>query len=488
MATNTQVTSRGKFLQRILQNHIILFTGSRYLGYGLQLIRGIWVAQILGPYFFGVWGFLMLVQQYLSYTSLGMQYAVNVELATAAEKDITHKERIIHTAFTATVGLTFVLILSGLVIQIFALPLFAKYSFNQYAFAISLIAGLLHIRQVLTNVYRIYGQLGRIAVTELFEATVILLAALWFRGEQLIFAQLGAMVLSGLFGVVVFLYNPPFQLAFSFDRNYTQQMIKMGIPLLIYNLSFQLITMSARTLISIFYSVETMGYYSLANTITTATLLGLNAITWVIFPNVLANVRDGLPLETVKVTVQKVNTLYSTAVFLLVFGFIITLPLLFLVLPQYKDAGAVLETLLLSQAVLAVSFGYNCVAIARKQQLQVAVISMVAVVVVVAVGLLTSWLQWGFVWVAVGVLLGAFVFTIWQAQVGIRLVSGRKPTLADLMIVFPWASLVAVLCFLLGNMTNGRLLWQSIGLAIFVGGNLRELQQLRRFALHKLMG
>lgn len=487
MATNTQVTSRGKFLQRILQNHIILFTGSRYLGYGLQLIRGIWVAQILGPYFFGVWGFLMLVQQYLSYTSLGLQYAVNVELATATEKDITHKERIIHTAFTATVGLTFVLILSGLVIQIFALPLFAKYSFNQYAFAISLIVGLLHIRQVLTNVYRIYGQLGRIAVTELFEATVILLAALWFRGEQLIFAQLGAMVLSGLFGVVVFLYNPPFQLAFSFDRNYTLQMIKIGIPLLTYSLSFQLITMSARTMISAFYSVETMGYYSLANTITTATLLGLNAITWVVFPNVLANVRDGLPLETVKVTVQKVNTLYSTAVFLLVFGLIIVLPFLFLMLPQYQASGSILEILLLSQAVLSLSFGYNCVAIARKQQLQVAIISMAAVVVVVIFGLITSWLHWDYSWVAVGVLLGALVFTAWQSQIGMRLVSGEKATMKDLTAVFPWASLVAVLCFLLGGVTNGRLFWQSIGLVVFAAGNLRGLQQLKHFALHKLV-
>jgi len=46
-------------------------------------------------------GLLTLVQQYLSYSSLGLQYAVNVELSTADSTDAERRGLFIGSSFAA---------------------------------------------------------------------------------------------------------------------------------------------------------------------------------------------------------------------------------------------------------------------------------------------------------------------------------------------------------------------------------------------------
>ena len=308
---------------------VLLFTANRYVSYALLFVRGILVAKFLGPYLFGVWGFLMLMNQYLSYTSFGMQYAINVELAVDSVDNVRQQEKYIGVALTVTAIIAAILALIGLAIQYFEIPLFEKYSFNQYALALGVIVGMTHLKEILTNVYRVHGKLVRIMIGEFLFAFIPLLAALTFRGEALITALLLAMAGSSLITLVVYLVKAPFKIVPQLDRAATKYLLVIGIPLLIYNLSFALMTIAGRTIVSIFYSVETMGFFAMANSITVATLLGLRAVIWVVFPKVLTRTRLGLPDEEVASTVNKLNDLYSTAVFLAVFVMILFLPLLF---------------------------------------------------------------------------------------------------------------------------------------------------------------
>ncbi len=474
-------------IQRVLKNPILLFAASRYVGYGLQFVRGILVAKFLGLYLFGVWGFLMLVRQYLSYTSLGLQYAINVELATESVDDPEKQEQIVRVALTTTALIAGLLSLSGLGIQVFGVPLFEKYSFNQYAVALGVIAGLGHLQQLFANIYRVHGKLARIAASELFVAAVSLLAALLFRGEALILALLGAMILSGVVSIAIFMIRAPFKVSLSFDIRHVRHLLSIGIPLLIYAVSFYLITVAGRTIISVFYSVETMGYYSLANTITATTLLGLNAVIWVVFPDVLSRTREGLADEAVARTVQKVNDLYGTSVFLAVFGMILALPLLFLFLPKYKPVRGALEVLLLSQAILSLSFGYNCAAIARKQQLKVAGISLIAVAVVTSLGLLAALLKFHYVWIAVSILAGSFVFTILQTRLGSRMLNKGNVQTEYFKSVLPLGGLVAIMFVLVGSLMGNSTLGGLTGLAVFIITSKEKLALLWSFGVQKMM-
>ncbi|MEI7849330.1 MAG: hypothetical protein WCK35_26260, partial [Chloroflexota bacterium] len=121
--------------RRVLKNPVLLFMTNRYVSYVLLFVRGILVAKFLGPTMFGVWGFLMLVQQYLAYTNLGVQPALNVELSTEDASSELRAE-LMGTALIHTLMIFCGLVFFGFVIQANSIPLFEKYSFNHYTLAL----------------------------------------------------------------------------------------------------------------------------------------------------------------------------------------------------------------------------------------------------------------------------------------------------------------------------------------------------------------
>lgn len=480
--TTAQVTQLWGTLRRLLKKPTVLFTANRYLSYLLQLVRGIWLARILGPILFGVWGFLMLVSQYMSYTGLGLQYAINVELAVAESDNKQNHARLIAVALTTTGLISVGLLLAGLIVQYFQIPLFNKYSFTQYALVMALLTGLTHLNQVYANIYRVYQKLGRIAAYELILAALPLAIIFFVSREQLIMASLVAMVLANVIGVLVYTVRAPFPVRLMWDTPIARHLLKIGVPLLVYNLSFWLIILAGRTIIGISYSVEMMGYFSLAYALANATLLGLRAVAWIIFPVVLAKTRFGLPDEAVRQTVWRVNMVYGTAVFLVVFGMILAAPLLVIILPQYAASVGVLILLLLSQAVLSVTFGYNSVAIARKQQMKVAGIAMLAVVVVLIFGFAAAWLNLSMLWVAMSILAGSAVFTFLQAWLGEGMLQ-QRPRIQDYWgRVMPIGSVIAVVLAVIGCLTEQYLVFSLAGLVVFLTGNRPQLRALWQYA------
>ena len=54
--------------------NLLFFIFSRYFNYGILFIRGLVLAKFLGPVSFGIWGFLTLILQYFTYSTLGINY------------------------------------------------------------------------------------------------------------------------------------------------------------------------------------------------------------------------------------------------------------------------------------------------------------------------------------------------------------------------------------------------------------------------------
>jgi O-antigen/teichoic acid export membrane protein len=473
-------------LRRVFKNPILLFTANRYIGYVLLFVRGLLVAKFLGPEMFGIWGFLMLAQQYLAYTSFGVQYALNVELSTETSTTPEKRAEWIGTALIHTLLILGGLILLGLGIQVSGISFFQKYSFNRYALVLGLNTGLNMLQDLFATAYRAHRKLARVAVSEMLSAVVPLLAVLIFRDESLIDFLFAALILQGLITIAQYSIRAPFKIAFKFNFHYWKQLLTVGGPLLVYGASFSLITVSGRTIISIFYPAEIMGYYSLANNITAATLLGLNAVSWVVFPDILSRTHADIPDDVAAEVVQKVNNFYGTSVFLTVFGVILGLPVLFFFIPQYQPATGALSVLLLAQAIFSISFGYNCVAIARKKQMKVAGISVITTIIVTGLSLLAALLKMSFMWVAVAVLIGAFVYSLWQAHLGAHLLNMDRDGLGYLKSVLPWGSLAATLVFLVGILAGHPTPMGLFGMAIFVLANRQKLKLLQGFIGQKI--
>lgn len=476
---------KGNGRSRIQSYSMIGFLASRYVGYGLQFTRGLLVANYLGPELFGVWGFLTLVMQYLSYSGLGLQYAINVELATESNQREHNKQQVVGAAVLMTLLVSSGLLLMGVLVILCYPSLFEKYSFSQYALQIVVIASLGNLSQVMINVYRVYGQLMRIASVEMLGAILPLGVVFLASGERLIVFLLAALIVAGVLGNMVLFIKMPFSIALSLRSSLVKYLLGLGIPLLIYNLSFYMITLTGRTVIGAFYSVDTMGYYSLATSITSTTLLGLSAISWVIFPNMLSRVRLGLNDDDVRATVDKINSLYGTSVFIIVFAMIFSLPVLFWILPQYRPAEGVVIVLLLSQAMLSLSYGHNCVAISRRRHMGVAIISLIASLVVAVLSIIVAKFESDFVLVAVAGLIGSTVFTLFQVRLGSSLLmqDGRSPYGGGLFL----GSLLAAVITVAGILSGGReLIFEMIALCVFLFLNFGRVRSLVRFILLRI--
>ena len=474
-------------IRKIFKNKVILFTINRYLSYGLQIIRGFLLAKILGPVSFGIWGFLMLIRQYLSYTSMGFEYAVNVELATGLRNAEGQQEETVHTALSSVLLIACLLIIIGGGTQVLGIPLFEKYHFSQYTVVLTAYVGFFLIRQVLTNVHRVYGNLLQIGLSELLVGVLPIIALISFRTQFIIIVLLGALLLSEVLSVVILIIDFPYKYKFSIIPKRIGPLLSIGIPLLVYNISYNMKMLSGRTIISVFYSVQEMGYFSLANSITMATLLGLKAVSWVVYPEILSRSSIGISDEVAAKTIHRVNDLYGTAVILVVFLMFLILPILFLILPEYKPVEDALGILLMSQAVESLAFGYNSAAVARKQTIQVAKISWVAVVVVTLFSLLASYFQLDFLWVAMSILAGAFVFTILQVRLGSQALCETEGNRSWLNVLPIWTLIsfgCSILGILLGYITIGALL----GLSIFIVTNTRKIKNLSSFCLKKALG
>jgi len=401
---------------------------------------------------------------------MGLQFALNVELATTPA---TTHGRSSSVALTFTGILATGLIVLGFVIQSAHLPLFAKYSFSRYALVVGAIAALSLVQQVYTNIYRIYGKLFEIAAVEIFSALLLLILTIIFRGQTLISALLGGLCASTLFAIIVFVLRSPLAFTLSLDRAYVRTLLRLGIPLLIYSASMTLITMVAQTVVSIFYPLVAMGYYTLATSITNVSLLGFSSIAWIAYPIILGKTHLDVPDQDAARVTDRANVVLGTGVFLIVFAVVLGLPILFLILPKYAPARDAVTVLLLSQALLMSSFGYNCLAIARHKQMAVARISIMSVLVVTVLSTVAGILHLRIIWVAVAVLAGASLLTLFQAQIGSKLLGGIR-----LRPIVPVGSIASVAFCVAGTLAGYPITGAVLGSAVYLGSNNSRVMEI----------
>lgn len=467
-------------LRSLLGKPVVFFTASRYLSYALLFLRGLLVAKFLGPYFFGIWGFITLYQQYLSFTSMGIQYAINTELALLEADDKRRRDALINSSFTLTVFIFVALIVCAVVLQYLNVDIFKNEGSGQFIILTFVIGGLQHFRELFANIFRVFNDYWRIAAGELLIAAVTLLVVFFFKDESLIYylliAWAGALTISILFFVI----RAPFKIRFHVDRVEAKILFSIGLPLLVYSISYYLMTLSSRTIISIFYDLDIIGYYTFAYTITNATLLGLNAASWVFYPVILARLKEGTEESELRNTISKVTNLYGVAVVMIVYVCIICSPVFYVFLEKYKPAGPALNVLLLSQAVLSLGFIFNTLAIARKKHNQLALFSMASTILSAVLCLLFAILKLDFVWLAIGTLISFVLYTIIICRYGLKLLNIQDLSLSHF---FPLSLIFSMLLFLVGTFTPYELVFYFAGLIIFSWANRNNLREILRFVL-----
>ena len=427
------------------------FTLGRYLVYAFQIAKGFALAYFLGPFFFGIYGYIMLYQQYLVYSNLGVQYALNAELSINSNSEQSVKNRIENSAFSMTVYIVLVLFILSLFVYLFKIEIFPYKDSYKYVFLLLILACLGHFQEIFVNIFRINKNLLPILYSDLFIAIATISVIPFFNGINLIDAVLWSWIISLSF--TMFIYKILYKKRIRFDNSYIKSLFNAGLPLLLFIFNYNLMGLIIRTLISIYYDTTAMGLFSFSNSLTSAIMLSFNSITWLMYPAVISKLSDydlkGIELEDYLIGFSKKLIFIVFAIICIA---IIAMPLLFIFLPKYEPIKGALIILLLNQVVFNAGFAFVSLAIGRKSYYQIAAISLLSVVVCFLFGSAFSFYKLPIEWLAIANILGSFfflnVFILFIAKKYelsyVKILSGFEPIL---QIIIVTCCIAAVLGF-----------------------------------------
>ena len=419
-----------------LKNKVILFIFSRYGTYLIQFINSLFIALYLGPYYLGIYGFITLITQYMNHLSFGVADSVTAIISVNKDKDL-YIQKIIGTAITMLLGLSFIAILLFSTNEIFNLNLGSKYNFSTYAPIVVLIGVLGYFNTLFNHVFRVYGRLYEIAFNQTAYPLFILLAIIFFKNSELLWALVAANFSAFLLSFILYLIKSPIKLKPLFYYNLFKIIQTKGWHLFIYNSSFFFIVISTRSFVSGFYSVEEFGYFTFAFSLANVILLLLQAFSYLIFPKLLNRFASSTNNQNIDL-LEKLRNAYVTTSHLLIHVAILFFPLFLLFFPQYKIASEAFKLIALSVVLYTNSFGYSGLLIAKGYEKILGRVAFSALVLNATVALvLIKIINVPFTLVIISTMVSYFIYVYALGFMGRKMLQLDTSVLAVLNDIYP---------------------------------------------------
>ena len=367
-------------LLSIFKNKVVFYLASRYITYGVQFITSLVIAAELGPYYMGIWGFILLLLQYFQQFHLGIANSFNVLYVHHRDNEQECNNYIANSLILVSYLSIFV-VCFYVYYQIFGIESVEKYHAGKYIISVSLIAILQYFVQFLVNLFRVKNQLNRVTFCQSIIVFLNFACIFFFRGEELIKWLVAGYVIGTLLCVVLALTSGsiPSIKKIKLSTIYQKEILKKGLYLFLYNSCFYFIIISIRTIISGHYKVEEFGMFTFSFSLAHAILLLLEALSFVIFPKVIGKLSSDDRNEVVR-TLDILRGTYITAAHLLIYIALICFPFLLYFFPKYDGALTALNLIALTILMNSNSYGYTELLISRNKEKLSACISLIALV------------------------------------------------------------------------------------------------------------
>ena len=368
-------------ISQFIMNKVVFYLASRYITYFVQFVTSLIIAAELGPYYMGVWGFVLLLLNYFQQFHLGIANSFSVLY-------VLHKDN--EEKCNNYIGNSLVLLvyLSGLVIvfllyyQIWGISYIDKFHVNKYIVWVCMIAIMQYFVIFFLNLFRVKNQLNRVTFCQSIIVLLNFACVFFFKGEKLIQWLVAGYVVGNMLCIVMALTSGsiPKIKEMTFSKRVQLKILKKGLYLFLYNTCFYFIIISIRTVISGNYSVEEFGLFTFSYTLAHALMLVLDALMFVIFPKVIDKL-SSKNNEEVNNTIKFLRTTYITSAHFLIYVAIPCFPLVLQFLPQYSGALMSLNLIALTILVNTNSSGYLELLISRNREKLSAVLSASALII-----------------------------------------------------------------------------------------------------------
>ena len=146
----------------------------RYGTYIVQFLNSILLAKALGDIKYGIYSFVFLIMQYMSYSNLGINESLNTEYAVSKDSD---RCKIWNTSWALNLLInTFLFMVFAFLISI--VSLFSRYEFDSYGMLLLMTCIVINLSRIYITYYKLHGKLIKLNIQQFLPHFVLLVLVL----------------------------------------------------------------------------------------------------------------------------------------------------------------------------------------------------------------------------------------------------------------------------------------------------------------------
>ncbi|WP_461638882.1 oligosaccharide flippase family protein [Labilibaculum euxinus] len=464
-------------MKALMDSKAIRYVVVKYMSFIIKFINSILIAKFLGPFYFGIYSFTILVQQYYSYSNLGINFSTNTLISIKKNKtDLT--DLIWRNSLVILIFLSIVICAVGVILTYLPSDTLSKYSFQNYSSLLSFIAIITFFNFQFQTIYRIYGKIVKINFHEYIIPLLVLFSICIFREKLTVYYILISIFIGNLFALLLYFWNSPKPFRLSLNFQIAKTIVIRGLNLLMYNISFYFILISSRTLVSYYYSVEELANYSFANSLSATVMMVGGAFSFIFYPKLVNFFNKETNFDSIQMKIEELRNLYIGGLNFIAILSIVLIPLLTFFIGDFTSVLNIFKLLIIAQICLNYAFGYTTFLIAKNKESILTKIGFISVFIVVLVGVISVYASLPVVWFSVSVVIGCIVFTSLTIYVAKKILNQNTSIVEVICYLFPIRKLIPMLIIIFSVILNEHILLPILTLCVYVLLNYSELKTI----------
>lgn len=371
-------------LKQILKNKVLFYLASRYVTYGVQFIISMVIAVKLGPFYLGIWGFLLLLLNYFQQFHFGIYNSLNV-LYVQHKDSPTETNNYITNSFVLECYLGILVIFVFVLYKLFGFQPIEKYNADKYFIWVCIIAIQQYFTNLFINVFRVKNKLNHVTFSQSIVVFLNFACIFFFNGEALIYSLLAGNLVGNLLIMLLMIHSGiiGFRSA-SIRLSYQKEILKKGFLLFLYNSCFYFIIISTRSIISGNYSIEEFGLFTFSFSLAHAVMLLLDSLGFIVFPKFLSRLSLDNK-EGASNIIATYRAVYVTAAHGLIYMALIVFPAFIYFFPKYTGALTSMNLIALTILTNTSGCGYAELLIGNNREKELSLFASCALVLNCAV-------------------------------------------------------------------------------------------------------
>lgn len=445
-------------IRKAFTNKTVFYVFTRYIVYSITFISSMILAAKMGPYYFGIWGAVLLLLNYFHIFDLGIGNSVTVFLVKHKTNDVSRNDYELSAMGILAFMVLMVLGISGVYFCCGA-GVFEKYHLGNRFYMVCLIAILQYYNDYFLRVSRVKGKMAAFTFYQSITQILVLLVAIFVKAsDQLIDFLIGAYLISHVVSAVFFICKGGISFKGTWRFLYAKEILIKGFFLFCYNFFFYMIIVSTKSIIGYFYSVDDFGLFSFSYTLAHAALLLLSAFSSLIFPKLIDkfNSDDNENMQNMIRMVRNNYVFFSYGVMFLAMAFF---PVVLYFIPKYSQSLVAVNLTSLSVLLYSNSFGFLSFLMAQNKEKQLAACSLVSLLINIIVSfVLVRVVLVQYAYLAFSIMLSYLFFSYFIVYYGKRFL-GRSCGFVDVINeVLPYNLLIPYIIAIIFTFFNNAYL------------------------------